>query len=156
MSNLQSVHGGRIRHFIDNWQKITDNQFILDSVLGVKLDFYEIPSQPAVFSEFKFAPDIQVKISLEIERFLTLGIIEPSIHEADEIISNIFCRPKKNGKIRIIGNFKDLNIDIVYQKFKQSTIEDVFNMITPGCYMTSIDLKDAYYSVRSFRMDCEL
>ena len=153
MSSLQSVHGGRIRHFIDNWQKITDNQFILDSVLGVKLDFYEIPSQPAVFSEFKFAPDIQVKISLEIERFLTLGIIEPSIHEADEIISNIFCRPKKNGKIRIIGNFKDLNIDIVYQKFKQSTIEDVFNMITPGCYMTSIDLKDAYYSVSIAKQD---
>ena len=34
-----------------------------------------------------------------------------------------------------------------YVHFKKGNFSSVSNFITPGCYLASIDLKDAYYSV---------
>ena len=48
---------------------------------------------------------------------------------------------------RFILNLKNLNNDMPYIYFKMETLSSVLNLITPGCYLASIDLKDAYYSV---------
>ena len=37
--------------------------------------------------------------------------------------------------------------DIPYIHFKMETLQSVLSPITPGCYLASLDLKDAYYSV---------
>ena len=34
-----------------------------------------------------------------------------------------------------------------YVHFKMETLSSVLSLITPGCYLASIDLKDAYYSI---------
>ena len=34
-----------------------------------------------------------------------------------------------------------------YIQFKMETHQSVLSLITPGCYLASLDLKDAYYSV---------
>ena len=34
-----------------------------------------------------------------------------------------------------------------YVQFKIETHQSVLSLITPGCYLASLDLKDAYYSV---------
>ena len=47
----------------------------------------------------------------------------------------------------MILNLKNLNKDIEYNHFKMDTLLVALTLITPGCYMASIDLKDAYYSV---------
>ncbi len=60
---------------------------------------------------------------------------------------NIFLRPKKNGKFRLILNLKDLNQDIEYKKFKMETLECIIKMMRPNCFMASLDLSDAYYTV---------
>ena len=114
---------------------------------GVTLELHELPSQQDVIPQYKFEPGEMELMTLEVERFLSMGIIEKSNHEPGEVISNIFCRKKKSGKIRLIGNFKDLNSEIVYHKFKQSTIQNILDLIRPGCFMCSIDLTDAYYCI---------
>uniref|UniRef100_A0A7M5V533 Reverse transcriptase domain-containing protein n=1 Tax=Clytia hemisphaerica TaxID=252671 RepID=A0A7M5V533_9CNID len=45
-------------------------------------------------------------------------------------------------------NLKILNEHIKFEHFKMSNIYSVLNMISKGCFMAKIDLKDAYYSVR--------
>ena len=75
------------------------------------------------------------------------GVIVESTHEPNEYISPIFLRPKKDGSHRLILNLKSLNQSVVYQHFKMDTIWTAIRMMRPGCYMASIDLKDAYYSV---------
>ena len=47
----------------------------------------------------------------------------------------------------MILNLKNLNQDIECHHFKMDTLLTALTLITPGCYMASIDLKDAYYSV---------
>ena len=70
-------------------------------------------------------------MEIEIKDFLTRGIIEEAQSENGQIVSNIFCRKKKSGKVRIIGNFIHLNKNIEYKKFKQDTVKTVLDMVRP-------------------------
>ena len=47
----------------------------------------------------------------------------------------------------MILNLKNLNSHVEYNKFKMDTLQSILKLVTPGCYMATIDLKDAYYSV---------
>ena len=47
----------------------------------------------------------------------------------------------------MILNLQALNEHVVYVHFKMDTLEDAINLMKPNCFMASIDLKDAYYSV---------
>ena len=47
----------------------------------------------------------------------------------------------------MILDLKRLNEDIIYHHFKMDTLQKALTLVFPNCYMASIDLKDAYYSV---------
>ncbi len=47
----------------------------------------------------------------------------------------------------MILNLKNFNQHVEYQHFKMDTVWTAIRLMTPNCYMASIDLKDAYYSV---------
>ena len=70
-----------------------------------------------------------------------------SSHKPDEFISNIFLRKKKDGTYRLILNLKQLNEFIVYHHFKMDSLQAATELMKPGCFMASIDSKDAYYTV---------
>ena len=67
--------------------------------------------------------------------------------ETGEFISPIFLRERKDGSHRMILNLKALNKSIVYHHFKMDTLGSVIKLMRPNCFMATIDLKDAYYSV---------
>ena len=89
----------------------------------------------------------QTIIDNEVEKFLVKGIIRLSSHEDGQVISPIFTRPKKDGSHSVIFNLKKLNESVTYHHFKMDTLETAIRLMRPGCYMTSIDLKDAYYTI---------
>ena len=41
----------------------------------------------------------------------------------------------------------NFHLHVEYNKFKMDTLQSILKLVTPGCYMATIDLKDAYYSV---------
>ena len=47
----------------------------------------------------------------------------------------------------MILNLKNLNLHVEYNKFKMDTLQSILKLVTSGCYMATVDLKDAYYSV---------
>jgi hypothetical protein len=47
----------------------------------------------------------------------------------------------------MILNLKELNKFIVYKHFKMESLNSVLDLMTPGCFMASADIKDAYYTV---------
>ena len=47
----------------------------------------------------------------------------------------------------MILNLKEFNRFIVYHHFKMDNIESCVHLMKPGCFMASIDLSDAYFSV---------
>ena len=86
-------------------------------------------------------------INLEIAKLLKKGVIEPSKPSDGDFISTIFVRPKKDGSHRLILNLKPLNEFVAYYHFKMDTIHAALKLMRPGCFMASVDLKDAYYSI---------
>ena len=84
----------------------------------------------------------------EISSLQDKGVTVSCVHEPGEFISHILTVPKKDGTVRLILNLKKLNSFIKNSHFKMDTIRTILGLVTPNCWMASLDLKDAYYSVR--------
>ena len=96
--------------FKENWKKLTSDKWIIQTITGYKLDLDSIPNQTSIPKPLSFSDSDQKLINAEIERFLEANIIEKIFSEDEnEFISNIFFRPKKDGRIRIILNLKTFN-----------------------------------------------
>ena len=59
--------------------------------------------------------------------------------------SNLTQKP--DGSCRLKLNLKNVNECMSYIHFKMETLQSILSFITQGCYLASLDLKDAYYSV---------
>ena len=140
---------GGLRDCLHVWKTITSDPFILDAVTHCHIEFdWEPGICTSVTRPFcSFTEIEQTIIDNEVEKFLLKGIIRLSSHEDGQVISPIFTRPKKDGSHRVIFNLKKLNESVTYHHFKMDTLETAIRLMRPGCYMTSIDLKDAYYSI---------
>lgn len=84
---------------------------------------------------------------MEINRLLDIGAIKPCEHEQEEFISNIFTRPKPDGRIRVILNLRKLNESLIYEHFKLEHIEFATQLVFQNDFLCSIDLTDAYFSI---------
>ena len=132
---------------IGEWQKITSDKVILEAVTAYKLELLSEPCQSSVAPCIPFSVEEQVNIDMEIKKLLDKGAIRLCTHTQGEFISNIFTRPKRSGGFRIILNLKQLNKYVKYEHFKMEHIDQVTDLIYPNDVMTSIDLKDAYFSI---------
>lgn len=95
-----------------------------------------------------------VFVDAEINKLLKMGVIEISNHEKGEVISPIFLVPKSDGSFRLILNLKEFNKSVQYEHFKMENLSSAVAMMEKHCWMASVDLKHAYYSVpikKSFR-----
>lgn len=115
-------------------------------IQGVQIPLEEIPKQ---YSK----PQNQVQGNLlketdkEIEKLLKMGVIEKSHQEKEQILSPIFLVPKPDGTHRVILNLKKFNENVSYEHFKMENLNSATEMMKKGCYMASVDLRHAYYSV---------
>jgi len=131
------------------WKEITTDPEVLESVTGLKLEFEtEPPQQSFLPMTIKFSDQEREFVDKQIDLLLGKGAIEQSTHEVGEFVNNIFLRPKKDGSWRMILNLKPLNKFVKYTKFKMDTLRTVLPLIKPGSYLASIDLQDAYYTVK--------
>ena len=115
--------------------------------MGVTLDFDTLPHQTFVPKPLQFSKVETDAIDVEIADFLDKGIIEKAYHSEPEFISNVFTREKRDGSRRVILNLSALNPFIEYHHFKMDTIETVIGLMRSNCYMASLDLSKAYFSV---------
>lgn len=149
ISKQPPFKAGRVREYVHEWTKITSDPFILDAVSNCHIEFDQIPD-PAINSTrpySSFTLTEQHIIDNEIGKFLSKGIIKPSILGPGDIVSPIFVTPKKDGSHRMIFNLKRLNESVSYHHFKLDTLQIAIQLVQPFCFMSSIDLKDAYYSI---------
>ena len=148
------IIGGRMKQFTSQWQYITSDPFILNSVKHYKIEFDNgEPKQFMPPKEITFTLQEQEVIDKEIDKLLIKGVISETTHCLGEYISTIFIRSKKDGGYRLILNLKNLNERVEYRHFKMDTLQSAIRLMTPNCYMASVDLRDAYYSVPIHKED---
>ena len=139
---------GNIKNHVDQWKLLISDPWILEVVNGCRLELDSVLTQLVVPQPIKFRATESLSIQREIDIFLEKGFIVKSRQEEGEYISNIFTRPKKSpGKVRVILNSRPLNQHLTYHKFKMDTVHTGCTLLKQNCYMASLDLQDAYYSV---------
>ena len=144
---MLSFKAGKLAAHFSQWQSLTSDSEILETVSGCKIEFDTIPSLNKVMVHAVLSETQTESVDTEVSNLLRKQAIDACDHEAGEYISPIFTRPKKDGSHRIILNLKSLNKHITHHHFKMDTVLTAVRLMKPGCFMASIDLKDAYYSV---------
>ena len=141
---------GNLLHNLDVWRKITSDPWVLETVSGYHLEFNALPVQLVLPRPPPFSEREKQLIDEEFTKLLTKGAIRKVTSCPYEFISNIFLVPKKTGDLHPVINLKPLNQFVQRIHFKMENIQMVMNFVSPGDYMVSLDLKDAYFSVPIF------
>ena len=145
---------GALADNFQNWARLTTDQTILHVIQGFTLELVTAPRQRYYPQQlFKTRSEIAIANTLVNELLAKQVVEEIPKFDRSGFVSNIFLREKKTGSYRVILNLKPFNEFVKYRHFKMATIHSALELITPGCYMASIDLSDAYYSVRVANSD---
>lgn len=141
------ITAGGIQYHLETWKRLTSDPVILGIVQGCRIEFTETPYQQVEPREISFSKEEKDWVDIELRKLYSKGVIVESVDEPRQFVSTIFLRPKKDNTHRVILNLKQLNEFVVYHHFKMDTIQACISLMEKDCYMASIDLRDAYYSV---------
>ena len=147
INNQTPFYGGRTGQCLSEWLKLTTDPEILDMVKHCHIEFIDEPCLFSINGQRKFNSSQTSIITEEVEKLLDLGVLSLSVHENGQCISPIFVTPKPDGSHRLIFNFKNCNQAVQHRHFKMDTLNSVVNLISPGAYFASLDLKHAYYTI---------
>ena len=109
---------GRLVRFQQNWSKVTQDQWVLNTILGYLIDF-SIPHQPVILHYPQYSAEQSRLISEEVTELLQKGAIGEVVPvEQTGFYSNFFLVPKKDGGQRPVINLKALNNFVNKEHFK--------------------------------------
>ena len=93
---------GNIANCLRAWKKLTTDEVLLKIVTGYELEFTQTPFQSKIPHKTHLGEEEFQIINTEIKKRLHKGVIVKTNHSEGEFISDIFCRPKKDGSHRLI------------------------------------------------------
>lgn len=125
---------------------ITDNPIILNWISGYQIPFQSKPTSKA-FRHQNFSRLEANLIRKEIFSLASIGAISKIRITKRHFVSPIFLISRSNGKKRFILNLKRLNAFIAPPHFKIEDMRTATKLISKNCFMSTIDLKDAYLMV---------
>ena len=142
--------GGRRAHFYQNWQNITNDPWVLETVVGYKIEFLKSPHQtyiPSMHASEEERDLIDQEVLFLHQKHAIHKVLKPNGHDPSQFISPLFTVPKKGGGHRPVINLKDLNQFVEYQHFKMEGVPMLKDLLRPNYFLTKIELKDAYLTV---------
>ena len=129
--------GGRIREFFVNWNLVTGDQKILNTVAGHKITFCQkVEHPPNWIKKASYAE------KMAVNGLLRKGVIE--IAKCRGFVNNIFLRAKSSGGARVILDMSTVNESIEKVHFKMTHIETALSFIKKGDFFIKLDLTTAY------------
>lgn len=133
---------------MEEWRALTSDKWVLDIVSGFKIPFWSKPFQKYEPKPFNLSKQQSSEFQQAVDDLIEKEVIELSSEEHDQFISNIFIRPKPNGKVRLILDLTELNKFLILQHFKLENLDTALQMVQKEAFMSTIDLQDAYFSVK--------
>lgn len=140
------IASGRLAAFSANWDKITSDPFVLQTVKGYSIPFKGRRPYSKRDCARQCDPHSE-EAKAEVEKLLQKEAIFQIAPSKAKWISRMFFVPKKDGSLRPVINLKELNKKLNIPHFKMEGLLNVKDLLTPGCYMAKIDLKDAYFGI---------
>lgn len=94
------------------------------------------------------------KLQSEIQRFIDLGILKRTLNS--EWAAPAFLIPKKDGKVRFICDFRQLNERIKKKPYPIPAISELLGKMEQFTYVTAIDVSLGYHHIRLTKKAQEL
>ena len=120
---------------------------MLGFVKGYEIDFIDLPVQNSIPREYVQNVKQKSVLQIQIDDLVERNVVTKIDHDTDVFISNVFGRLKPNGDTRMIIDLTNVNEHVQKCHFKMDHLEVALDLMEEGVFMSSIDLKDAYYSV---------
>ena len=139
---------GRLHHFLPFWKKIGADSWVIEVVQqGYRLDLISEPAFQGIRSTR--AVNSASVLTEEVRDLMMKGAVVPVPLDQKETgyYSTYFIVPKKDGGLRPILNLKWFNFHVTKVTFRMETLPAVIETLSPGLWLASIDLKDAYFHV---------
>lgn len=86
---------GRLKHFVHEWKKITNDQWVLKTIQGYEISFNELPYQKNRPSQIAFDTYETSLVDEEVTELWKKGAIREIDLCNSHFLSNIFVVPKK-------------------------------------------------------------
>lgn len=146
-------YAGGVSKKTSEWEKITNNVWVIQMVKGVRIELLCLPPQSV---EPTSDTGNEANLTGKISEMLEQGVIEKASKSSRRFVSHLFLRPKKDGTFRPILNLSKLNEYVVYRHFKMEQLATVMQLITEGAWLASIDISQAYHSLEVTEADRNL
>ena len=146
--------GGRLKHFKSQWYNLTKDPKIIQMISGCPIEVLNtLPVNNSV-REIKMSKSEMAIAREHIEELLRKHAIIESHREDGDFCSNVFLCPKSNGKYCMVLNLKFFNNFAHKSSFKMETLRSILDCVTKSCWMTILDLQDAFLTVPCLPKDC--
>ena len=140
---------GRLRKSLQFWKDIDAPRFIIDTIeFGYKLPLLQIPP-PFVAKNNNSAIQESAFVESAINELLSLGCIS-EVFAPPAVINPLSVSVQKSGKKRLILDLRHVNQYLFKFKFRCEDISIAREVLNPGDFMFSFDLKSGYHHVEIF------
>lgn len=147
MIDSVSFPAGRLQLFRNSWTKITTDQTILEWIDGYRIPFSKRVMQRGPPTKQKWPKQEIELMTDQIDKLKGKAVIKEVAECKGQFLSSVFLVPKSSGGHRLVLNLKNLNEFVNTQHFKLEDGKTVQNMLSPGYFMASLDIQDAYYLI---------
>ena len=120
---------GRVVYFLPNWEVLTQDQWVLQTVGGYQLELTSVPHQAHVPHQIKCSPESMAQITTEVQELLVKGAIVKTQLTQQNYVSQIFLVEKKDGGQRPVINLKGLNQFVKTEHFKMEGLHLLPNLM---------------------------
>ena len=132
---------------MSSWECLTSDPVVLGYVQGYEIEFMDLPVQNSIPPEYRQNAKQKSILQVQIDELVERGVVSEVQYSSDMFVSNVFGREKPNGDIRMIIDLSDVNEFVEKFHFKMDHLDVALDLMEEGVFMSSIDLKDAYYSI---------
>ena len=140
----------RLGFFSAAWSMIGADQWVLKTVMqGYQIPFVQFPpltKEPRYSPTYPQGSEKWKLLNLAVPEMLDKGAIEPA-PSSPGFYSRLFLVPKIGGQWRPIIDLSALNAFIDCPSFTMETPRSILRALRQGQWLTSLDLKDAYFQI---------
>ena len=112
------------------------------------INFIDEPHQlkAGFFSkEYYMKPNAKKEVRRQIDGMMEHGVISKCRHP--QWVSSIFCIPKKTGDVRVVFDYRKLNLITKKIQWPMPNIEELLSEFKDKKYVTSLDMKGGYWHI---------
>ena len=119
----------RLAHYVKKWEIIVQDRWVLQTIMGYKLDLLQTPHQGRRLPVLHHCQTDCALITEEVQELLAKQAIRETQISPNSFISQLFLVEKKRGGQRPVVNLKALNSFVRSENFKMEGLHTLPDLI---------------------------